>query len=207
MATAPISLFWSRPRPSVCLANARFGHTFGLTRVRASRFLSGLGEIHMDMKRFALVAVAAVMLSACQTQYQEMGATGGVTAAPITNDTYRISSRGNGFTDPTTVQDYTLLKAAEVTLAAGGSHFLVVTSNDATSRSVGSTPGTFQTNVYGNTAFTTYNPGVNYDIVKPGQDLIIQVLKLPSGAASPPGSFDAQQVYNNINPRVMRPKK
>jgi hypothetical protein len=162
----------------------------------------------MTFRRLALAVVAtAATLSGCQTQYQEMGATGGVTAAPITNDTYRISSRGNGFTDPTTIQDYSLLKAAEVTLASGGTHFLVVTANDATNRSVGTTPGTFQTNVYGNTAFTTYNPGVTYDIVKPGQDLIVQVLKLPGGTASPPGSFDAQQVYNNISPRVIRPKK
>ncbi len=161
----------------------------------------------MTFKRLVLTVATAAILSGCQTQYQEMGATGGVTAAPITNDTYRISSRGNGFTDPTTIQDYSLLKAAEVTLAAGGTHFLVVTANDATNRSVGSTAGTFQTNVYGNTAYTTYNPGVTYDIVKPGQDLIVQVLKLPSGAASPPGSFDAQQVYNNISPRVIRPKK
>jgi hypothetical protein len=149
----------------------------------------------------AVVIGAMVSLAACQTPYQEMGYEGGVAAVPITNNTYRISARGNGFTDPTTVQDYVLLKAAEVTLASGNSYFTIVNNRDATSSSVGQTAGTFQTSVIGNTAFTTYNPGMTYNIVKPGEDLLIQV-----STSAMPGAFPAQEVFNNINPRVQRSK-
>ena len=154
----------------------------------------------------SILTVTTALLAGCQTPYQAPGLTGGVSAVPITNDTFRISARGNGYTDASTVQDYTLLKAAETTLAQGATHFMVMGANDATRNEVGSTPGTMQTNVYGNTAFTTYNPGVTYNIVKPGQDVIIQVLKLAVGAAPPPGAFNAQEIFNNINPRVVRPK-
>jgi hypothetical protein len=41
-----------------------------------------------------------------------MGLTGGVGTQQISADTFRIISRGNGFTTAETVQDYILLKAA-----------------------------------------------------------------------------------------------
>jgi hypothetical protein len=65
-----------------------------------------------------ITAVVALALAGCQTQYQEMSFTGGVSAMPITSDTYRIVSRGNGYTNSVTVQDYSLLKA-EATLSTG----------------------------------------------------------------------------------------
>jgi hypothetical protein len=152
-----------------------------------------------------LAALAwGITLSACSTSYGEMGFSGGVEAAAVTNDVYRISARGNGFTDATTIQDYSLLKAAETALGAGKTHFGVLSGNDTTTTSIGQTAGTFNTSVYGNTAFTTYNPGVMYDIVKPGQDLMIRVFTPRAGEAIPPNAFNAQEVFNNINPRVER---
>lgn len=152
------------------------------------------------------VVMLSAMLAGCQTQYQEMGATGGVSAMPITSDTYRIVSRGNGYTDPTTVQDYSLLKAAETTLSTGNTHFLMLSGNDTTRNEVGQTAGYMQTNVYGNTAYSTYTPGMTYNIVKPGQDLIVRLFNSGKGPV-PQGAFAAQDVYNNISPRVIRTKK
>jgi hypothetical protein len=63
-----------------------------------------------------------------------------------------------------------------------------------------------QTNVYGNTAYSTYTPGATYNIVKPGQDLIVKLYNSAKGPV-PAGAFAAQDVYNNISPRVARPKK
>ena len=156
-------------------------------------------------KLTGLIITGVLVLAACQTPYQEPGFTGGVTAAPITNNVYRISARGNAYTSATTIQDYVLLKAAEMTLQAGGTHFLIMGNTDATSRSIQQTSGTMQTNVIGNTAYTTYTPGYSYDVVKPGEDLIIHVITVPSGRKPPPGSFPAQEVFDNINPRVQRP--
>ena len=86
------------------------------------------------MLRVIIAFVVAAALAGCATTYGEMSNTGGVAAAPITNDTYRISARGNGFTDATTIQDYVMLKAAETTLASGHTHFQVLSGKDATTR-------------------------------------------------------------------------
>lgn len=93
--------------------------------------------------RARLVFCIAVfgLLAACQTSYQDMGFTGGVSAKPITSDTYRIVSRGNGFTEREVVQDYTLLKAAETTRDAGGTHFVIISASDATHVGVITTRG------------------------------------------------------------------
>lgn len=154
--------------------------------------------------RLALALSLAVTLAACSTTYGKMGLTGGVEALPVTSDTYRISARGNGFTDATTVQDYVLLKAAETAIGAGQTHFTIVNNRDASSTSYGQTSGSF--NNWGG-GFVTYNPGITYDIVKPGEDLMVRVWTPKKGEVLPTNTFNAQEVYTNINPRVKRSKE
>lgn len=152
----------------------------------------------------ALAISLVAMLAACSTTYGKMGFDGGVAAAPVTSDTFRISARGNGFTDATTVQDYVLLKAAETAIGAGQTHFTIVNNRDATSTSYGQTSGSFSN--WGG-GFVTYNPGMTYDIVKPGEDLMVRVWTPKKGEVLPPNTFNAQEVYANINPRVKRSKE
>jgi hypothetical protein len=111
--------------------------------------------------RWGVALFAFAVLSGSATKYQEMGFTGGVSAEPVMTDVYRIVGRGNGYTSSDRVQDFVLLKAAETTLAAGGSYFLIVNDADRTNVSVGQTSGTVQTNVIGHSAFTTYSPGTH----------------------------------------------
>jgi hypothetical protein len=158
------------------------------------------------MHRPAIAIVLAALVGGCSTPYQEMGFTGGVSAQPITADTYRISARGNGYTNSTDVQDYTLLKAAETTKAAGGTHFLVVSSANASSRSIGQTSGSVSTQIIGRTAYSTYTPGVTYEIAKPGEDAYIKIVNVSPGGTPPPGAFPADEIIAFIGPRVRRPK-
>jgi hypothetical protein len=88
-----------------------------------------------------------------------MGITGGVSAQQMTADTFRIVARGNGSTASTTIQDYTVLKAAETTKEHGGTHFMVISAADASSADQFTTPGSAQTSFVGNMATTTYRPG------------------------------------------------
>jgi hypothetical protein len=81
-----------------------------------------------------------------------MGFTG-VAAEPLMTDVYRIVARGNGYTSADKVQDFTLLKAAETTIAAGGNYFIVLSEADRTAIMSGQTPSTAQTNIIGHTAF------------------------------------------------------
>jgi hypothetical protein len=131
-----------------------------------------------------------------------MGFTGGVRAEPVMTDVYRIIARGNGYTSADRVQDFALLKAAETTLEAGGNYFVIVSESDRTNVVTGTTPGTAQTNVIGNTAFTTYTPGSTYTFVKPGQAVLIRVLRLAPNQPPPSGAFPAQDIANTIGPRL-----
>jgi hypothetical protein len=157
------------------------------------------------MKSAVLLAMASLMLAGCTTPYQPMGFTGGVEAQPITSDTYRIVSRGNGYTSSTAVQDYTLLKAAETTRDAGATHFVFISTADASKTEIGQTAGTTNTTYYGRTAVSTYTPGQVYSVNKPGQDSYIKIFKIPAGASAPPGAFSAAEIIANIGPRVTRP--
>jgi hypothetical protein len=153
------------------------------------------------MRAIVIIALA-LSVSACATKYQSMGFTGGVAAEPVMTDVYRIVARGNGYTSSDRIQDYALLKAAETTLAAGGNYFIIVNENNRTQVMTGQTPATMQTNVFGHTAFTTYNPGITYNVVKPGEALMIRVLRLRPGEPPPQGAFPAQDIVNTIGPRV-----
>ena len=92
---------------------------------------------------------ALLWLMGCSTPYQEMGFSDGVAAQQVTSDTYRIVSRGNGYTGSTTIQDYTLLKAAETTKADGATHFIIVSGADASSTETVINPGQATTTFHG----------------------------------------------------------
>jgi hypothetical protein len=155
---------------------------------------------------YAALAASSITLvtAGCSTPYQEMSFKGGVAAQQISADTYRIISRGNGYTGKTAVQDYTLLKAAETTKAAGATHFIVVSSADASRRELGQTAGTLNTHVIGSTAYSTYNPGYIYEIAKPGEDTYIRVLTLHPGHTIP-GAYSADEIITFVGSRVRRP--
>ena len=102
--------------------------------------------------RVFMVLLMAV-LGGCATPYQDMGFRGGVEAQRMTADTYRIVARGNAYTAGTAIQDYTLLKAAEATKAAGATHFAVISASDASRTGAIATPGQIQTSAVGNGGF------------------------------------------------------
>ena len=153
----------------------------------------------------SVIFLLALALAGCATKYQDLGFSGGVAAQPITHDTYRIVARDNGYTAGTTVQDFVLLKAAETAKASGNSHFAIVSGSDATTSAVGQTAGYAQTNFIGGTDFTTYSPGISYNIIKPGQDGYIRVSTPKKGEPLPVGAFAADVIIANVGLQVKRP--
>jgi hypothetical protein len=151
-----------------------------------------------------LVALAALLAAACSTQYQDMGFTGGVASQQMTANTFRIIARGNGYTNQTTIQDYMILKAAETTKQAGGTHFMIINSADSSSVGTVVTPGQARTSVVGNTAYTTYSPATAHNFIRPGQDAYIRVFAIAPGAAPPLGAFSADEIITFVGSRVKR---
>lgn len=146
----------------------------------------------------------AIALTGCSTPYQEMGFTGGVKAQQMTADTYRIVSRGNSYTGSTTIQDYTVLKAAETTKSVGGTHFLIISAADASRSGAIVSPGQAKTTFYGNTASTTYSPATVHNFIKPGQDTYIRVVTVAPGQAPPLGALSADEIIQFVGARVNR---
>jgi hypothetical protein len=118
----------------------------------------------------------------------------------ITDETARISARGNAYTDRARITDFVLLKAAQTALAQGFTHFLMISSADASRTGQIETPGMMQTNVYGNTAFTTYTPGSVDTFIKPGEDTFVRFCKVNCT-----GMFPAREIVNNLGPKYLPP--
>lgn len=154
------------------------------------------------MKKLAICVVASLLLGACATKYGEMGLSGGVKTEQITSDVWRVVARGNGYTQASRVQDFVLLKSAELTLAQGGTHFVVAGSQDQASVGVITTPGTATVNRIGNTSFISTSPGYSETVVKPGQDAYVRVIKVPTGHQPPAGSFNAAEIDRIVGARL-----
>lgn len=145
-------------------------------------------------KSILSVAFGAVLgLSACQTQYGDMKFNQGVSAERMTDSSFRITAKGNGYTDGNQIIDFLALKAAETTIANGFTHFVVTAGEDISKREVGVTPGY----VIG----SVYVPSQVYENTIPGGYVIIQCGAFPSGAA-PQGAADAAEIIRNIGPRI-----
>jgi hypothetical protein len=153
--------------------------------------------------RIICAAVFCVLLAGCGTKYQEMGLTGGVSAQQITADTYRIVAQGNGFTQGATIKDYVLLKAAETAQSVGATHFMIVGAENTTKAETTYVPGTTNTTISGRTATTTTTPGYVDTVIKPGQEVMVRVLK-PAPGQSLQGAFAAEEIIRFISPRVKR---
>jgi hypothetical protein len=154
---------------------------------------------------YIALTLLLLALGGCSTPYQDMGFRGGVAAQRMTTDTYRIVARGNAYTGGLAIQDYTLLKAAETTKQAGATHFVIIRAADASRIGAFATPGQMQTSVVGNTAYTTYMPGMVHPYIKPGQDTYIQVFTIRAGQRPPTGVQSADEIIQFVGSRVKRP--
>ena len=170
------------------------------------------------MKRFLIIG-AALMGSACATTYGELGGDfwddGGVTAQRITQDRYRIVSRGNGSTEHGTIHDFAMLRAAETVRGACLTHFIVEQGEDRTKVEESVSPATTTTTVekvkqkdgtLKKVEHTTHTPESTSIVVRPGADLYIKALALRPGEKAPEGAVSAEEVLAHVTPRVKRRK-
>jgi hypothetical protein len=145
------------------------------------------------MKVSSRIAIGgiALLIGACATEYQSSGATGGFKDTQLAPDVFRVSFTGNGFTSPDRVQDFALLRAAEITLANNARYFAVMSSKDQTRTNTYVTAGTSYTK--GNT--TTYTAPQVQTYYTPGVGMTIRTFQ-----AKPKGgfAFDAEFLARSI---------
>ena len=126
------------------------------------------------MRMFAIL-LTALMLAACATPYQRVGFTGGYSETQLGENIFRVSFRGNAYTNRERAADFSLLCSAELTLERGFRYFVIVESEKDRKISTYTTPAQSYTTGsaygYGNyaygTATTTTYGGQTYFISKP----------------------------------------
>lgn len=101
----------------------------------------------MNTKKYLTIAAgaaAAFALAACATPTPYQPSKGGVSSfgyqdTKIETGKYRVSFRGNTNTDRATVENYILLRAAELTLAEGLGHFTILDEGEGSTSNFNST--------------------------------------------------------------------
>lgn len=156
------------------------------------------------MFRAILVSVCVLFLASCQTQYSEYDGSFGVSAYPMGDDLYRITARGNPFTDQMTVMDFILLKAAETAIQKGYDTFAIIGAVDNSTRNVSRGPGVVTTSIVGGTATSFVTPPQTYTFDSPGAHVLVKIGNLKAGESLRSGMFNARQTYDAISPRVQR---
>jgi hypothetical protein len=165
------------------------------------------------MKIATLLAITA-LLAACATPYQSQGMTGGYSETQLDINVFKVSFRGNGFTNSDRATDLTLMRSAEISLQRGFRYFVIVDSQQLQSISTHTTPNTFTTNInsttignsnrVGNsinhtsntsgTATTTQSGGETYIISKPRTaNTIVCFEQKPEGF-----SYNAELVLSSL---------
>jgi hypothetical protein len=125
----------------------------------------------------AIAIAGVILLAGCATPYQPKSFTGGFSETQLSENTFRVYFRGNGYTGEERAEDFTLLRSAQLAEEHGFSYFIIVDENSASSLAAASTPTQSYTTAsatsvggttYG-TAQTTTVPGHTFLIRKPSK--------------------------------------
>ena len=164
------------------------------------------------MKRLAISAFALAALSACETPtvFQEATRPGavGYSEQRIEPGRYRVTFQGGGGAPAQQVEDYALLRAAQIAVRDGFDWFRVVDRSgfaapprSGSSVSIGGGSGSF-----GRGGGFGLGLGTSFDLSGgPAVTRSFEILAGRGGAPQGPDSYDARGVIQNIGPRAAPP--
>jgi hypothetical protein len=165
------------------------------------------------LTRAAALALAGALLAACMgpSPYAPRleGQRTGYTDLALTKNRYRVTFTGNSATPRETVETFLLLRAAEVTRAAGYSSFMFDTRNTKAEHSYQTVPYGPPDPFWGRRGFGywggwgfPYEP--NYDVVvHTNYDAYAEIVLLtPDQAAKEPRAMNAQEVITRLGPEA-----
>ena len=161
--------------------------------------------------RIASLALAfGVAACGAPTPYQPAVDGNGYAEQALETNRYRVTFSGNSLTSRETVENYLLYRAAEVTLASGNDHFLVVdtdtersTTYHTTFTGVGGHPGfysfrNFHSHGFGGFSTATARPRDRYQSFA---NIIVGKGEKP---ADEPNAYDARDVLKRLAQTIER---
>lgn len=83
--------------------------------------------------KLTVMMACAILLAGCATEYQAQNGEGGYSEATLGLGVWRVKFAATSYTLQQQVQDFSLLRSAELTLQQGYSHFVLTTPDGATS--------------------------------------------------------------------------
>jgi len=118
----------------------------------------------MKPLRVAFATAVTLLLLSCATSYQPKSFTGGFSSTQLDKNVFQVSFNGNGYTNQERVNDFALLRSAEIVLENGYEYFAIVDSQRYSQTHAFTTPTTSTTNLSANTygTMTGYGNTTNY---------------------------------------------
>lgn len=174
----------------------------------------------MEKERLAIAASGAAMLAllascASQPPYygpKKPGETMGYTDTRLDQNRYQVTYSGNSATDRETVENFLLMRAAQVTLEAGFSHFVFDTRDtEARTTYYSSFTGWPGWPGFGWYRHTWPYDGGPFDMEGESRPVIrfeayAEIVMLtPAQAAKEPRAIDANQIVTRLGPTIAPP--
>jgi hypothetical protein len=161
--------------------------------------------------KFLAAGLGMLALSGCATPAayapRQSGQSTGYTDRELAPNRYRVTFTGNSATSREQVEDDLLLRSAEVTLAAGYSHFLFDSRDTRANTRYDTIPGPGP--YYRPFGYWSFRPRWGYDPFGPDVDIIAStryeayaeiVLLKDADAAREPRAVDARAVIAHVSP-------
>lgn len=134
------------------------------------------------MKNILGACVLSVVLAGCATAYQKVGYSGGFDEVRLSENMYRVSVQGNGYTSDERAYQIMLLRASELTLSSGFQKFVLLDEDKRVQQDLVS-DGNF---------------GVN-TINRPRGSLVVRMLPAEDETL---GAFDAAIIAAELGPKL-----
>ena len=172
--------------------------------------------------RRSMITLVSVGLAACATPYAPYECKGlievcvGYSQVQLAPDVYQVRFEGAANMDRRArIEDYTLLRSAELTLESGFEYFVVLQATDATSTQTHSSPGTYSaptTSCSGKgkdkvcvTSPGHWSGGGSYTASLPGYAYTVQFIADPAGVQDVI-VYDARTIQRDLRSKYGLPR-
>lgn len=156
------------------------------------------------IRNLLFILCIAFVISSCATPYQASSTMGGYSELQLNERLFEVSFRGNGYISGEQVRIYTMLRAAELAIENGYSHFVIMDENAQVASSTAQlTPDRIETRPDGYGGVTsTVRPGSSIPVNKHTAKISVFLIDESEDEENEilPFAIDAKTFWENNKP-------